>query len=627
MIGPGKIKREHVDRLAVIYIRQSTLAQVRDNTESTARQYGLAEEAARLGWEASKILVIDADLGRSGRTASGRPGFKEVVSRVCVGEVGAIFGLEVSRLARSSADLQHLLQFCSITDTLIVDADGTYDLQNFNDRLLLGLKGAMSEAELHVLAGRLNESKRAAARRGELRVPLPVGYVYDDDGQTVMDPDEEIRAAVADVFSAFKTAGSAFGVVGFFKERPFPNRQYGGVWKGRIRWGRLTYSRVIGLLSNPAYTGAYVFGRHCSRRIVEPDGTIRTQTIEKGPEEWSVVLQGHHSGYISWDTLMDNQKRLAANNTRNGARPVREGAAMLQGIVRCGSCGRAMGSHRRTGLPVFRYACFRSQANHIETPGCRSIGAEVVDTAVVKRLLEVIALDQIALALEAADEVVERRTRTNRALELQVERARYEATRAERAFHHCEPENRLVARSLEQRWEEKLVALAAAERALAQAQAQVAPLPPRSELEALASDLPRLWAAPTTSDRDRKRLLRTLISDVTLTSEPAGKNVRIGIRWRSGAAEELVVARPPLGSPLRTAAGAIEIVRRFASRSDKELARELSGAGFLTARGRPFDGTAVRSLRHAYNIPRRPTHGRRRRGQPKPVMPAAGGAV
>src|SRR5262249_37782198 len=258
-----------LDRFAMIYVRQSTLTQVREHTESTARQYALTETAQRLGWDPSKIFTIDADLGLSARSASRRVGFKELVSRVCLGEVGAIFGLEVSRLARSFADPQRLLEFCSLSDTLIVDADGIYDLRNFNDRLLLGLKGTMSEAELHILAGRLQESKRAAARRGELRFPLPVGYVYDEDGHTVMDPHDEIRAAVHDVFAAFAETGSAYGVVGRFQGRPFPRRAYGGVWAGEIRWGRLTHGRVRGVLGNPAYTGADVFGRYHSGRVVE----------------------------------------------------------------------------------------------------------------------------------------------------------------------------------------------------------------------------------------------------------------------------------------------------------------------------------------------------------------------
>ena len=540
MSGASRITSTHLTRLAVVYIRQSSLAQVRENTESTARQYALADEAARLGWEAQKILVIDADLGLSGRSASTRAGFKELVSRVCLGEVGAVLGLEISRLARSSADLQRLLEFCSLTDTLIIDADGIYDLQLFNDRLLLGLKGTMSEAELHILAGRLQESKREAARRGELRFPLPVGYVYDDDRRTMMDPNEEIRTAVADVFSAFEAMGSAYAVVARFRERRFPRRAYGGAWAGEIRWGRLTHSRVLCILSNPAYAGAYVFGRYRSRRGVDPDGTIRTRIVRLARDQWPVVIQGHHPGYIPWQTFLANESRLAANHTRSGARPPREGAALLQGIVACGGCGRGM--QVRYSSSTASYECSHSRDNHRMTPACRAVAARLIDAAVAERLLAAVAPESIALALAASDEVIQRRERSTRAVELQVEGARYEAARAERAFHVCEPENRLVARSLEQRWEQKLKALAEAEAVLAAARAAVVTLPPRAELEALASGLPRLWTAPTTSPKDRKRLLRTLLADVTLASEP-GPRVRVGIRWHTGATEELVVSR------------------------------------------------------------------------------------
>jgi excisionase family DNA binding protein len=600
MSDPGRIRSRHLSRLALVYIRQSSLAQVRDNTESTARQYALAAEAARLGWEPCKIVTIDADLGLSGRSASARSGFAELVSRVCLGEVGAILGLEISRLARSTADLQRLLEFCSLTDTLVIDADGVYDLQVFNDRLLLGLKGTMSEAELHILAGRLQESKRAAARRGELRCPLPVGYIYDEDGRTIKDRDEEIRAAVADLFAAFEATGSAYGVVASFRDRRFPRRAYGGAWSGEIRWGRLAHSRVLGVLSNPVYAGAYVYGRFRSRRTVDPDGTIRSRTVELDRSEWAVILHNHHEAYICWDTFLANERRLAANHTRSGARPPREGSALLQGIIACGCCGRAMSTIYPSGAAS--YDCCHSRADHTRTPGCRSVVARLIDGGVTERLLAALVPEQITLALAAADEVTARRQRSTRALELQVDRARYEAARAERAFHLCEPENRLVARSLEQRWEEKLKLLETAEVALATAAATVAPLPSHGELKALASDVPRLWTAPTTSPKDRKRILRTLVADVTVTSEP-GPRVRVGIRWRTGATEEVIVLR---SQPRQTPPAAVDLVRRLQRRTDEELAADLVAEGIATGTGATFTAKAVRWIRHAYDIPQSP---------------------
>jgi DNA invertase Pin-like site-specific DNA recombinase len=605
MNGASKIQRAHLERSAIVYVRQSSLAQVYGHTESTARQYALADEATRLGWEASRIVVIDADLGISGRTASARAGFRELVGRVCVGEVGAIFGLEVSRLARSSADLQRLLELCRVSDTLIIDSDGTYDLAQFNDRLLLGLKGTMSEAELHWLVGRLHGAKQAAAGRGALRFPLPVGYVYDEARATVLDPDEEIQTAVRDVFAAFVATGSAYGVVGAFAERRFPRRAYGGAWAGEIRWGRLTHGRVLGILANPAYAGAYVFGRYRSRRTLRPDGTIRTKLIRLPLPEWAVLIRDHHPGYISWERYLANRERVAAHCTHQGARPEREGQALCQGIVRCGSCGRGMTTTYPAGKPA--YDCSRTRSDHTKTPGCRSVLAAMVDEVVAHRLLQVVAPEEIALALAAADEVADRQARSRRALELRVERARYDAARAERAFHQCDPDNRLVARSLEQRWETQLKELVEAERELA-CDTRKSPMPPRTEIEALARDLPRLWGAPTTSAKDRKRLVRSLVADVTLRSEPAAARLRIGIRWRSGAVEEVVTHRwKSAVESRRTSADVVALVARLApERTDAEIAGTLNAEGRTTGTGRPFDVEAVRWVRFVHRIRSRP---------------------
>jgi DNA invertase Pin-like site-specific DNA recombinase len=598
----NKITASHRSRTCLVYVRQSTMAQVRGNTESTARQYGLAGEAARLGWAASDIEVIDTDLGLSGRSADNRIGFKEIIARVCLGEVGAIFGLEVSRLARSNADLAKLLELARLTDTLVIDSDGVYDLADYSDRLILGFKSQMSEAELHILSSRLQGAKRAAAERGELRSPLPVGYVYDEEGATVMDPDQEVQVAIRDVFTAFEAAGSAYGVVGAFVERKFPQRAYGGAWAGELRWGRLTYSRACGVLSNPAYAGAYVYGRFRSRRVVNPDGTTRMRTTELPRCEWPVLILEHHDSYISWEQFLTIEAKLAANRTTTGARPPREGGAICQGIIYCGACGRAMSTYSAGGHDY--YDCAHARQDHTTTPSCRSVRADTVDVAVADCLLGAVCGEEFALALAAADEVTERRSRSTRAAELAVERATYHADRAERALLSVEPENRLVARTFENRLEGRLAELAEAEAALATQRAATAPLPPRAELEAVVTNLDELWAAPTTSNRDRKRLLRTLIADVTLIPDVDQAKLRIGIRWRSGATEELLAQRMSrIYEVRRTAPGAIELARRIGPDLDNhQLAAALNTAGYQTGAARPFDSDAVSSLRHYHSI-------------------------
>ena len=597
-----KIKGQHRERLAAIYLRQSSPRQVRENFRSTERQYGLAEEAVKLGWEPERVLTIDGDLGISGRDAHPREAYKELVARVCLGEVGAIFGLEVSRLARSSAETQRLLEYCGLTDTLVIDTDGIYDLRDFNDQLILGVKGQLAQAELHMMGVRLQGAKRHAAERGELRFPLPVGLAYDADGHTIIDPDQEVQAAIADVLKAFAQTGSAYGVVGVFAGRRFPRRAYGGAWAGELRWGKLTHARVLGVLRNPSYSGTYVFGRYRYRRLVRPDGTITTSMIELPRSEWAVVIHDHHEGYISWERFLANQERLAHNNTRNGQRPAREGKALCQGIVRCGACGGSMTTlHRREGS---YYECGHSRADHVNTPACRQVKAAVVDELVAGRLLKALAPEEIALALAAADEFADRRRRSDRALELRVERARYEAIRAERAFHTCEPDNRLVARSLENRWEQKLRELKDAEAELAE---HVVPStePSREQLEALARDLPKLWAADTTADRDRKRLLRTLIADVTITSKPDSRELRVGIHWRSGAAEQHTVQRPPKPADAqRTPSPAVELIRRLArDHTNAQIAEQLNAAGFHTRNGDPFAAKHVQWIRWRHKIP------------------------
>jgi excisionase family DNA binding protein len=602
--GEQKVTRSHLERAAVVYVRQSTLVQVREHTESTLRQYDLAGQAARMGWAGTAIEVIDADLGLSGRTASHRDGFKHLVARVCLGEVGAVFGLEVSRLARSNADLARLLELARLTGTLVIDNDGVYDLSDINDRLLLGLKSQMSEAELHWLTSRMNEAKRAAARRGELRVPLPVGYVHDEDGNAVIDPDEEVAAAIRDVFAAFAATGSAYGVAGAFAGRRFPRRAYGGTWAGQLRWGRLTHSRAAGILRNPAYAGAYVFGRRRSKQVVSPDGAVRSSVTELPREQWEVLIRDHHPGYISWEDYLANEAKLAANRTNAGERPPREGTALCQGIVFCGACGRSMQVRYQDRLP--RYECGHSRADHVATPLCGSVRADTVDVVAARALLAAVAPHQVMLALSAAGEVTARRQRSVRAAELAAERARYDAERAERAFLACEPENRLVARTLEARWEARLADLADAEAALAAQRSARPELPAPETLAATVADLPALWSDAATSDKDRKRLLRALLADVTITPDAADRSkILVGLRWKSGASEQIPATRRKNAIQLRsTDAAVIELARKIAPRLDNNaLAQALNEAGHRTGTGQPFDATAAGNLRNYHRIP------------------------
>jgi DNA invertase Pin-like site-specific DNA recombinase len=602
--GEQKVTGAHLERAAVVYVRQSTLVQVREHTESTLRQYDLAGQAARLGWPGSAIEVIDEDLGLSGRTASGRDGFKRLVARVCLGEVGAVFGLEVSRLARSNADLARLLELARLTATLVIDNDGVYDLCDINDRLLLGLKSQMSEAELHWLTSRMNEAKRAAARRGELRVPLPVGFVHDEDGNVVVDPDEEVAAAIRDVFAAFAATGSAYGVAGAFAGRRFPRRAYGGTWAGQVRWGRLTHSRAAGILRNPAYAGAYVFGRRRSRQVVSPDGAVRSSVTELPREEWEVLIRDHHPAYISWEDYLANEARLAANRTNAGERPPREGTALCQGIVFCGACGRSMQVRYQDRLP--RYECGHSRADHVATPLCGSVRADTIDAVAARALLAAVAPDQVTLALAAAGEVTARRQRSVRAAELAAERARYDAERAERAFLACEPENRLVARTLEARWETRLAGLADAEAGLAAQRSAQPELPAPAQLAGIVADLPALWADAATSDRDRKRLLRALLADVTITPDAEDRTrVLVGLRWKSGASQQVPVTRRKNAIQLRsTDPAAIGLARHIGPHLDNNaLAAALNDAGHRTGTGQPFDATAAANLRNYHRIP------------------------
>jgi DNA invertase Pin-like site-specific DNA recombinase len=379
------INEQHLSKTAYVYVRQSTLAQVRHHQESTERQYALRAKALDMGWSEPSVQILDRDLGKSGAQITGREDFKTLVAEVSMGQVGAVFALEVSRLARSNLDWHRLLELCALTDTLVIDEDGCYNPADFNDGLLLGLKGTMAQAELHLLRGRLLGGKLNKARKGELRFPLPVGLCYDEENRIVLDPDEEVQGAVALVFRLFRETGTAFAVVQQFAKAAlrFPKRSYGGAWNGKLIWGYLTHSRVLNILKNPSYAGMYVFGRYQYRRQINASGEVRKQMHPASMADWRVSLQEHHDGYINWGEYLKNQERLEKNRTNGGemilSGPAREGLALLQGLLVCGQCGRAL-TVRYTGNGGI-YPCYQCNSLHrdgLASKGCMSFRCDLL---------------------------------------------------------------------------------------------------------------------------------------------------------------------------------------------------------------------------------------------------------
>lgn len=604
-----KIRPQHLNRIAFVYIRQSTMTQVRFHRESTERQYALQEKALNLGWSPEQIQLIDEDLGFSGSPRSPRQGFQRLVAQVSLGQVGAIFGLEVSRLARSSADLHRLLELCALFDTIVVDEDGIYDLSDFNDRLILGFKGTMSEAELHFLRSRLLGGKKNKAHKGELRFPLPVGYCHDEYGNTVIDPDEAVQTAVRNVFSAFKATGSAYGVVKFFAQNnlTFPKRAYGGAWAGKLIWGALTHGRVLDILYNPAYTGAYVFGRYKYRKRLATDGTLKGQVVRMPKDQWEVFIPDHHPAYISWNQYEDNLRQLQQNRTNlEVSGPAREGWALLQGLLLCGRCGRRM-TVRYTGNGGIspRYECRRRWENDKAT--CSSLRCEPVDRAIEAKIMDALQPAHLELALLVLDKVLSQEDEVEMSWQLALERAQYEADRAQRQYDLAEPENRLVVRSLEARWNEKLAALNNLREDYERHRASRAWRPTakdREDILALAKDLPRIWNAPTTTHKDRKRIVRLLIEDITVNCQAGKQDVSLGIRWRSNCCEVLHVTKPlPPNMARKHPGDTVELIGSLArNMTDHQIAKFLNDSGRRTPENRLFTTASVRWLRYRYRI-------------------------
>ena len=602
-----KVTAEHLQRDAFLYVRQSSLRQVFENTESTQRQYALRERAVALGWPLERIHIIDSDLGQSGAHARDREGFSRLVSAVAMGQVGIVLGLEVSRLARNNADWHRLLELCALSATLILDEDGVYNPGEFNDRLLLGLKGTLSEAELHVLKARLQGGIRNKARRGELEMALPIGLVYRPDGKIALDPDQRIARSLKLLFETFHHCGSAMAVVKRFRaERlAFPRRIRSGIGKGALVWGALNHSRVIQILHNPRYAGAFVYGR---RRSV-PSATQRSALVKLAQEDWQVLIPDAHVGYISWAQFERNQVTLKRNaagfgNGQRGSVP-REGVGLLQGRVICGLCGARMRVRYQKvgGRQAPYYQCAEAslrQAGQL----CQSIRGRSIDEAISALLLETVAPTALAAALAVQDEISQRIEQSEALRQTRLEGARYEAELARRRFFNADPDHRLVADALEAEWNERLRQLDALQQALdqqRQADHTLLSDEARQRVLALAQDFPRVWNDPRTTALERKRMMALLIEDVTLSK---GVEITVQVRFRGGKTHALTLPRPlPMSRIRKTLPTVVDALDQLLDTcNDRQAAVRLNELGHRNWKGEPFSEKKVSLVRRTYGL-------------------------
>jgi DNA invertase Pin-like site-specific DNA recombinase len=603
----GKIKSQHLRRNAYLYVRQSTLRQVVENTESTERQYALRQRAIQLGWTQEQVVVIDNDLGQSGASAADRLGFQKLVAEVGLARAGIVMGLEVSRLARNSADWHRLLEMCALTDTLILDEDGLYDPDHFNDRLLLGLKGTMSEAELHVLKARLQGGIINKARRGELLGPLPIGFNYGPDRQVRLDPDRQVQESLRTFFETFQRTGSALATVKTFREQGlmFPYRVHAGPNKGEILWKPLAHSRALWLLHNPRYAGAFFYGR--TRQRHDPYGSIRFQKLPR--EEWTVFLPEAHLGYISLEQFEENQRKLLENAQVHGAErkksPPREGPALLQGIVLCGRCGNRMTVryHRSREHLMPDYVCQRDGIERAERI-CQSIPGAGLEMAIGALLIETITPLTLEVALSVEEELKHRRDEAEGLRQKHIERLRYEADLARRRYMQVDPDNRLVADELEGEWNEKLRVHKEALEALEEqrrAQARTLNQEQRARILALAKDFPSLWNNPRTPSRERKRMVRLLVEDVTLIKDCG---ITAHVRFKGGTTQTITVPPPPPIAELRKNPAHLvaDVDRLLDDYTHGQIAAILSHKGMRTVDGEPLNRLSIRHIQEAYGL-------------------------
>jgi DNA invertase Pin-like site-specific DNA recombinase len=606
----SKIESQHLQRRAYVYVRQSTMAQVERNVESRERQYELVDRAVALGWRAPDVVVVDEDQGRSGKSTAGRDGFQGLVVDVGLGRVGIVLGIEVSRLARNNASWYQLLDLCALTDTLIADSDGIYHPGLHNDRLVLGLKGTMSEAELHVLKARLRGGSLHKAGKGELRLPLPAGLEYDETGPIRITADEAVADAIKTVFSYFDQLQSARQVMLRLQaqERKLPRR---GTSDRQVRWATASYKAIHDILTNPVFAGAYSYGRKQTKHRVS-DGVVSEHQRRAPREEWHVCIPEHHPGYITFERYLANQERLRANwraPRGEGGGAAREGRALLQGLIRCGRCGRRMqvGYSGKTLVP--NYSCVRGNQLY-GTKRCQSVGGRRIEQVVLASVFEALAPAGIEATLRALQHINDEHHARVRSAELELERAQIHAERARRQFDGCEPENRLVARTLEREWEQRLTDVRAAERTVAEVAAK-RPDPLTDQEIAwcrrAGADLRKVFDAPTTTDRERKQLLRAILTDVVVTVDRESEQHTADLRvvWDGGQVTEHNVPLLRTGSHTRcTDQDTIALVRQLAERyPDKQIAAILSRQGRRTGAGNQFTAHNVHGLRSYHKIP------------------------
>ena len=609
-----RITTAHRAKLAYVYIRQSTAGQVRQHQESTQLQYRLVGRAASLGWPRDRIEVIDDDLGKSGASSDARYGFQRLIAEIGLGKAGLVLSLDASRLARNNRDWHQLLELCSLFGALIADGERLYDPCVYHDRLLLGLSGIMSEAELHQIKVRLHQGERQKAARGELRIPLPVGLAHRPGGGIILNPDEEVQARLRLVFARFLELQSANAVMRALLQAglPLPVRPLSGPAPHAIEWRTPSKSRVMQILKNPAYAGAYVYGRRRQDPTRRKPGVGHASTVAVPIENWSICLRDAFAGYIGWEEFMANQRRLSDNlcRYRTDQRGVaRKGSALLQGLAVCGRCGRRM-ALRYSG-PEANYPVYRCAVDHDQSgaPVCQEIRALPVDAEIERLLLEALEPDRIAMAIAALGQVEEEVRQLERQWSLKKERARYEAERARRQYDAVDPDNRLVARSLERQWEEKLREVEATEQAFQRWRSQQSldlSEADREALLAMGEDLPKVWHAPTTAAADRKQMLRFLVRDVILDQKRERGQVLIKIAWATGAFSEHRLTRKV--QSYDQYAGLENLERRVRQlnaehKMDAEIAEFLNREGYISARGTPFRGDLVHLLRRRWAIP------------------------